>query len=807
MAYAIMLLTAALLFYLFIGYPLLLWLVARLFPLRHRCDHGVTPSVTLVISAYNEEKVIGRKLENALQLDYPPEQLTIMVVSDCSTDRTDELVRGFTDRGVILVRPEERRGKTAGLNLALQRIDSELVVFSDANALYDRQALRHLVKHFSDPAIGYVVGDARYREEKRTAAGVSEGSYWNIERMMKEWESAFSSVVGGDGALYAIRRKLYEPLRESDINDFVNPLQIVAKGYRGIFEPAAWCTEKPAGQFGKEFSRKVRIVNRSFNGLLRVPAVCNPLRFPRFAWQVISHKLLRWFSPYLLGINFMAALAVAADRGPDSAAALLVALYGGTALLALAGWRQDRRGDSSPLYVLPYYVALMNVASAVGVLLRLRGTVISTWNTVRAGGGSREPLAALLPCLLLATIIASIACLFPSLPVPAVLLHAVAYGLLGVIAYMYVGYPLVLTLLAWLLPARIDRDEQYCPEVTLLIVACDEERDIAAKLENSLLLDYPPERLKIVVASDGSGDATAALVREYAPRGVRLLDFPVNRGKIAALNDAMEQIQSEIVVLSDANVMYECRALRTLVRNFNDPTVGAVSGRVTLLNSTLSYRHSENAYYGIEHFIQEMEGATGTLVGADGAMYAIRRSLFLPPPNDTILDDFVIAMNIARQGYRVLHEPDALGFERNLHELADEFRRKARIISGGFQWLLRGSGLPDLSRPLLLFNFVSHKVLRWFSGALFIPLILLLLHIHLSPDLTTPLLSTVLYLFCCAALLALLGQVVPTVRRIIPINLLHYFFMLALASLVGLFRELGGGQQVTWRRGVTPCAE
>lgn len=418
MAVSIMFLTTAVLIYTYLGYPALLWLLARLFPVANRFDDSFTPSVTLIISAYNEETSIEAKIQNALQLDYPPEKLTIMVVSDCSTDRTDQLVQGFKDQGVLLVRPETRRGKTAGLNLALAQVSSEIVLFSDANAMYDQQAVRYLVRHFSNPRTGYVVGHARYQETTQTAAGVSEGGYWSMEVSLKAWESTFSSVVGGDGALYAIRRELYEPLQETDINDFVNPLQIIAKGFRGIFEPAAWCTEKPAGQFSKEFSRKVRIANRSLNGLLRVSETCNPLKFGRFAWQLISHKLLRWFSPYLLCIHFTAALAVGSDQPHAAVASGFVALYGVVALLSLIGWWLDKLGRSNPLFFVPHYVSLMHVASAIGVFLRLQGKVISTWETVRTATAARDSKTALLPLLLLLIMAAALYKLLPAVSYP-----------------------------------------------------------------------------------------------------------------------------------------------------------------------------------------------------------------------------------------------------------------------------------------------------------------------------------------------------------------------------------------------------
>ena len=168
-----------------------------------------SPPVTLIISAYNEEKMIGTKLENALELDYPPEKLTIMVVSDASSDRTDQIARSFENRAVVLIRSEERKGKTAGLNTAMEKVVSDIVVFSDANALYQRNTIRKLVRHFSDEQVGYVVGHARYETCEDSAAGQSEGAYWDLEIRIKIWESAFSSVVGGDGALYAIRRSLW----------------------------------------------------------------------------------------------------------------------------------------------------------------------------------------------------------------------------------------------------------------------------------------------------------------------------------------------------------------------------------------------------------------------------------------------------------------------------------------------------------------------------------------------------------------------------------------------------------------------
>ncbi|GFO66561.1 hypothetical protein GMLC_01400 [Geomonas limicola] len=793
-----MLLLILLLGYIYLGYPLLLGLLASIFPRAHRVDPGHLPPLTLVISAHNERPVMREKLENSLALDYPAHLLSIVVVSDCSDDGTDEEVLAFSDRGVRLVRSPERRGKTAALNLALAEIHTELVVFSDANAIYERQALRRLARHFADPQVGYAVGYACYQEEAVSAAGTTEGTYWNLEILLKRWESQFSSVVGGDGAIYAIRRTLYEPMLETDINDFVNPLQIVAKGWRGIFDVEALCFERPAGQFGKEFSRKVRIVNRSFNGFLRVPQAGNPLRNPRFAWQLFSHKVLRWFSPYLLFALFVL---MVVDRVFAPVELLDQLSLGGCLVLgalALVGWLLRGVVRAPGLLFLPYYFVLMNLASALGVLLRLRGKTITTWATVRETDNSKPRSSVLGPRLVLAgTALAGlVACSGVAqglLPLPIL-----ALVLLGLLAHTFLGYPFLLIPAQRLSGKPLEHNPDYLPTVTLLVVAFNEAAVIEEKVLNSLELDYPKELLRLVVASDGSRDGTDAIVAGYASRGVELLSFPVNRGKISALNDAIARIDSEIVVLSDANVMYCSDAVRKLVRNFADPRVGVVSGKVVLRNGALSYGAAETSYYGLEHRIQEREGRLGALIGADGAMYAVRRPLFEPPNPDTILDDLVIAMSIARRGYLVVHEKEAVGFEDNHLELDGEFRRKVRIIAGGYQCLLHGRALPRLDQPLLLFCYLSHKVLRWISGFVLLALFWVLGVIVSNGG--APFFGVILGLLAGAALLALCTQAFPALKKLKPANFCHYFFMLITASLVGCFRGITGRQRVTWRR-------
>ena len=374
------------------GYPPLIGLLATLFPARPVRQEPIEPTVTLFISCFNEADVLRDKLANALALDYPKQKLQIIVVSDASDDGTDAIAQEHADRGVELVRQQERKGKTSGLNLAVPHARGEILVFSDANAFYEPDAIRMLVRNFADERVGYAVGEARYVEPGESS-GASENLYWKYEMWLKRKETRLHSMVGGDGAIYACRKELYKPLRVDDINDFVNPLQIVHQGYRGIYEPEAVALEETAGSYGKEFRRKARIVNRSFSGLMRVAGVLNPFRTGWFALEVFCHKLLRWLAPYLI-VAFVLSILGLSLLGYAPFTWLFVgfvAFYG----LFWLGFAGSDRWRGLPFVSLPYYFVLVNTASAVGVWQALRGRVQVTWSSPRAReGGRNRPLAA-----------------------------------------------------------------------------------------------------------------------------------------------------------------------------------------------------------------------------------------------------------------------------------------------------------------------------------------------------------------------------------------------------------------------------
>lgn len=359
-----------LVFWSYAGYPILL-LLAKIFAKPGRTTDA-TPSATLIISAFNEEAEIAEKLGNSLAIDYP--SLEIMVISDASSDQTDEIVQGYSQQGVRLYRQENREGKSAGLSRFVPQANGEIIVFSDANSMYEADAIRKLVRHFADAHVGYVVGHQKYIDAN-TETARSESLYWKYETWLKQLESDVGGVVGGDGAIMAIRAELFEPLRPDDINDFYLPLRIVARGFRGVFETSAICYERTAANFQGEFRRKIRIVNRSARAVYRAAAALNPLRVGFSAVQLMSHKVLRWLAPFFLLLALAANVALALE-GIALYRALLV---GHLSFYALAALRiVPGLGQMKIVYVC-FYFCLINLAAACGILSFIGGKKFATW--------------------------------------------------------------------------------------------------------------------------------------------------------------------------------------------------------------------------------------------------------------------------------------------------------------------------------------------------------------------------------------------------------------------------------------------
>ena len=787
----VLILCVAVIGYVYVGYPVLLRLLVGVRGPRAVRRQDITPRLSFVISAYNEAEVIRKKIGNAIGLAYPRDLLEIVVVSDASDDGTDEIVGEYAAAGVRLARQPERLGKTAGLNRVVPTLTGDIVVFSDANAMYEGDALLKLARNFADPDVGCVTGEARYVVGDQTAADVGERVYWDYEIQIKRLETALGSMVGGDGAIYAIRRPLWRELPSNAINDFLNPLQIVEAGWRAVYEPEAVCYEETAGGTRTEYRRRVRIVSRSWRAVFQAPGVLMPWRVGLFTWSLVSHKMLRWLSGVFVAL---AALGVVTGALPILRRWPLEALLAGAALVgAVAGTRPGRS-----LAALVAYFATIYAASVVGVLKGTLGHVSGVWAPPRqhgapapAASGRLVPVGILLQMLLVVLIAAAVVLYWSSrrAPVAAVMF----WSCLAALGYVYAGYPFLLAM-ARRVRHRAVRSEAIEPRVCVLIAANDEEAVIEAKLRNTLALDYPHERLEIVVASDGSVDATNSIVRQFAPR-VRLLEFTPRRGKMATINDAVATVDSEVIVFSDANTFLQPDAVRMLVRNFADAEVGAVSGDVVLVGERAALGRSEDLYYRYERWLQRAESDLGSMIGADGALYAIRRDLFTAPPPDTILDDMAIPMGIIKYGRRVVFEDAARAYEHGTESAREEFARKARVIAGAMQFMRRRESAVPLGAPQVILSLVSHKALRWlspaFAGAAFIASLAL---VDEGPGYVAAVMAEVAFLS-----LALAGCV-PVLRRIGPVAFAHYFCLLQAAAAVGFVRGIAGRQSVIWRR-------
>jgi GT2 family glycosyltransferase len=279
------------------GYPFIMYVLSSL--KKHEDDiSDIEPMVSLIIAAHNEESVIKRKLKNSLELDYPREKLEIIVASDGSTDRTNEIVASFKSSDIKLF-SYERIGKTGAQNETIKQSKGEIIVFSDANSMYSENAIRKLVRRFGDKNVGCVCGQLVY-VDVRSQVGSAEDAYWNYEKKLKEWESKVSSLIGANGAIYALRKDLYVEIDRDLISDLVEPLEIIKRGKKVIYEPEAISVEPSSTLFQDEFLRKVRILTRSINGIIYMRSLFNPFRYGVFAFQIMVHKLSRYLVPFFL---------------------------------------------------------------------------------------------------------------------------------------------------------------------------------------------------------------------------------------------------------------------------------------------------------------------------------------------------------------------------------------------------------------------------------------------------------------------------------------------------------------------------
>jgi cellulose synthase/poly-beta-1,6-N-acetylglucosamine synthase-like glycosyltransferase len=363
--------------YIYFGYPALLWVLSRVRP-RPVAEGDVAPSATFIICAFNEQGVIRQKIENTLSLDYPPEKLEVLVVSNGSTDGTNDIVRSYTDPRVRLIALEEP-GKMRALNEGAAAAKGELLVVSDADFFLEHHTLRLMARKFADPTVGGVCG-ARSSGMKRggDATGEGEGVYARWDKYQKTLESRIGSVFAADGLLYAMRKELYVPITNpSQADDITVSVQIPLRGYRLLFEPNATAWEDGTVHAASEFRRKVRITNRSVRALLGIGSRLFTSGF--YSVELLSHKLVRHFIPIFL-IPLFVSNVFLATRSPLYAWLLAgqVAVYG---LGAVGAALRESKIGRARLLAIPYYFCFVNSAAFFGILRLLRGQGTQSWST------------------------------------------------------------------------------------------------------------------------------------------------------------------------------------------------------------------------------------------------------------------------------------------------------------------------------------------------------------------------------------------------------------------------------------------
>ena len=370
-------LSSLLIIYIYAGYPFLL----KFLPQLPQSEPRVTPTdesprVTILIPAFNEEKHILGTINNKLDSNYPADKLQIIVISDESEDKTDELVNKISseDPRVSLIRQSPRQGKTAGLNLAMPYATGDIIIFSDANSHYHRDAIRHLVETFQNPDIGYVTGKMVYVNEDGNLIGDGCSAYMKYENYMRELETRTGSVVGVDGGIDAIRKELYQPMNPDQLPDFVLPLKVVTQGKRVAYCDKALLNEESLSSVQSEFRMRVRVSLRAYWAMWDMKHLFNPFNYGLFSLQITSHKLLRYLAFIPLFLAFVSNGFITGDSLFYKLTFLIQ-----IAFFSAAGFVALNDGSKNKFLGLAHYFCLINIASAMACIKFIKREKIIMW--------------------------------------------------------------------------------------------------------------------------------------------------------------------------------------------------------------------------------------------------------------------------------------------------------------------------------------------------------------------------------------------------------------------------------------------
>ena len=374
-------------FYAFVGYGIFLFVLLLLKRLVYKPESTLysfteLPSVTLIIAAYNEGSIIRKKIENTLLLSYPLNKLNYIVVTDGSTDNSAVIVAEYPQ--IILLHREGRTGKINAVHRAMQQVNTEIVIFTDANTFLNQDALINISRHYKNQLVGAVAGEKRVWIDQKSDATAGEGIYWKYESKLKKWDSDLNSVVGAAGELFSIRTSLYEPVeKDTLLDDFIISMRIAAKGFKIVYEPEAFAMETSSENIKEELKRKVRIAAGGIQSILRLKELLNFFRYPMLSFQYISHRVLRWtVIPFLIIFVFALNILIII-RGSS---VLYLIFFSGQIIFYMAaalGWLLEKRQLRNKFLFIPYYFVLMNYAVLAGIKRFYTGAQQVTWDKAK----------------------------------------------------------------------------------------------------------------------------------------------------------------------------------------------------------------------------------------------------------------------------------------------------------------------------------------------------------------------------------------------------------------------------------------
>lgn len=386
----------SLVLYTYIGYGILAWILVKIRKLigkqfKKYDDPTFLPHITLAIPAYNEISCIEAKVKNTFSLDYPADKMEILFVTEGSNDGTTEYIQSLKSiyPNLKMIAGNIRKGKIEAMNMAVETIHTPIVIFTDANTSLNNQVIRNIVRHFQDPHVGAVAGEKRIETEGReAAAGAGEGLYWKYESFLKKLDTELYSVVGAAGELFAVRTHLFgEVENDTLLDDFMVSLRVAAKGFRVIYEPHAYASERPSFSIQDEMKRKIRIASGGFQSIARLGFLCNIFRYGLLSFQYISHRAMRWaVAPFCLPLIFFINLTLLFTQPLSQNLSIYwlfmwgqVALY----LMAIVGYNLENKKIRVKLLFVPFYFSFMNYCAIKGYFKYRSGLTSGIWEKVK----------------------------------------------------------------------------------------------------------------------------------------------------------------------------------------------------------------------------------------------------------------------------------------------------------------------------------------------------------------------------------------------------------------------------------------